>query len=393
MKKSSNLYTMNKSKIHLLFLLFLLLFSACEKDELLPADETPVSRFRSVLVYLGVDNNFHAEAQQKIEQLRTNWHKDTDGNLLVYADAGSNPVLIHIYHSELRGNVADTIAIYPATENSANPAALTRTLERMQSDFPANSYGMVVLSHATGWAPAEMSLPTLGLRSIVLDRGTDEPNNYMELPDFANAIPYKLDFVVFDACFMASVEVAYELKEKTDYIVASPAEVLAPGFVHSTMMSHLFRPQPDLTAVAREFYEYYNQQSSSYRSATVSVIKTSALEALADFTKDVFASSGTGEEWVNTVQTFGYKNQKIYFDLGDYLQKLSPERYDELQTIFDHCVLYKAHTPSYYSDGTHVLQTIDAFSGLSVYIPQTAYPAANEYYERLKWTRHTTPIH
>ena len=377
---------LNKHRIYLFFS-FLFLFSACEKDELLPTDEIPVSRFRSVLVYLGVDNNFHAEAQQKIEQLRTNWHKDTDGNLLVYADAGGSPVLLHIYHSELRGNVADTLAIYPATENSANPEILTRTLERMQADFPATSYGMVVLSHGTGWIPAEMSLPTLGLRSIVLDRSTNEPNNYMGLPDFADAIPYKLDFIVFDACFMASVEVAYELKDKTDYVVASPTEVLAPGFVYSSMMPHLFRSQPDLTAVAREFYEYYNQQSGSFRSATVSVIKTAALETLTDFTKEVIAASGKGEELANTVQTFGYKNQKIYFDLGDYLQKLSPERYDELQTIFDHCVIYKVHTPSYYSDGTSALQMINAFSGLSVYIPQAAYPAANEYYERLKWTK------
>ena len=354
---------------------------------MLPADEIPVSRFRSVLVYLGVDNNFHAEAQQKIEQLRSGWHKDTDGNLLVYADAGSNPVLIHIYHSELRGNVVDTLAVYPETENSANPETLTRTLERMQSDFPANSYGLVVLSHGTGWVLAEMSLPTLGLRSIILDKSTNELDNYMELPDFADAIPYKLDFIVFDACFMASVEVAYELKDKTDYVVASPTEVLAPGFVYSSMMPHLFRSQPDLTAVAREFYEYYNSQSGSFRSATVSVIKTAALEALADFTKEMLATSGKGEELTNTVQTFGYKNQKIYSDLGDYLQKLSPERHDELQTIFDQSVIYKAHTPSYYSDGTHTLQTIDAFSGLSVYIPQAAYPAANEYYEHLKWTQ------
>ena len=377
---------LNKLKIHILSLLFLFLFSACESDEPY-TDEIPVSRFRSVLVYLGVDNNFHAEAQQKIEQLRSNWHKNTDGNLLVYADAGSNPVLIHIYHSELKGNVADTLTIYPATENSANPETLTRTLKRMQSDFPANSYGLVVLSHGTGWVPAEMSLPTLGLRSIVLDRGTDEPNNYMELPDFADAIPYKLDFIVFDACFMASVEVAYELKDKTDYIAASPTEVLAPGFVYSTMMQHLFRPQADLTAVAREFYEYYNQQSGSFRSATVSVIKMAALETLIDFTKEVIAASGKGEELANTVQTFGYKNQKIYFDLGDYLQKLSLERNDELQTILDQSVIYKAHTPSYYSDGTHALQTIDAFSGLSVYIPQATYPAANECYEHLKWTQ------
>ena len=94
-------------------------------------------------------------------------------------------------------------------------------LNRMQSDFPAASYGMVALWHATGWVPAEMSLPALALRSAILDSGTDEPYNYMELPDFADAIPFKLDFIVFDACFMGSVEVAYELKDKAAYPVAN----------------------------------------------------------------------------------------------------------------------------------------------------------------------------
>jgi hypothetical protein len=69
----------------------------------------------------------------------------------------------------------------------------------------------------------------------------------MELADFANAIPYKLDFIIFDACFMGSVEVCYELKDKAEYIVASPTEILSPGFVYSSMMQHLFKPKADRT--------------------------------------------------------------------------------------------------------------------------------------------------
>lgn len=349
-------------------------------------DEPSASTFRSVLVYLGTDNNFRSEAQQKIEQLRANWNRDTDGNLLVYADAGGSPVLVHIYHSKLRGNVADTIAAYPAGENSASPETLTRVLNTLQADFPATSYGLVALSHATGWLPAEMSEPPR-LKSLIQDKSTDDAYNYMELSDFAEAIPYKLDFIVFDACFMGSVEVAYELKGKTDYLVASPAEVLSPGFAYPSMTGHLFRPQPGLAAVARDFYEYYDAQSGLLRSATVSVVKTAGLEALAVFTKEIIASAGTGEELVNSIQSFGYGTQKIYFDFGDYVQKLSPERYDEFQTIFDQSVNYKACTPSHYSAGTGTLQVIHAFSGLSVYVPQAAYPSANGHYDKLKWAK------
>jgi len=374
-----------KYSILLLISILYVILQGCGKEELSP-DESPVSARRTVLVYLGTDNNFRAEAAQKIEQLTNNWNKAIDGNLLVYADAGEKPVLIHIYHSGRRGFVADTIEIY-AAENSAKPATLARALHTAKAYRPAASYGLVVLSHGTGWLPAEMSNPTIRLKSVIQDTGTNETGNYMELADFADAIPYKLDFIVFDACFMGSVEVCYELKDKADYIVASPAEVLSPGFVYPTMMQHLFAPVPDLTAVAREFYEYYNSQTGVFCSATVSVVKTAGLEALATVVKDMTRQNILPDDLGN-IQTYGYGSQKIFFDLGDYLQKLSPENHNIIQAAFDQCVSWKACTPSYYSAAKGI-QPIHAFSGLSVYIPQTAYPEANEAYGKLKWAKQT----
>lgn len=372
-----------QKRLFLMLLVPALLFSACEKDEPLPDDTVPASTRRTVLVYLGTDNSFCAEARQKIETLKQNWNAAIDGNLLVYADTPDKPVLVHIYHTEWRGNVADTINSYPA-ENSASPATLTRVLNRVKEYRPANSYGLVVLSHATGWLPAEMSDPKPVLKSIILDKGTNENANYMELTDFANAIPYKLDFIIFDACFMGSVEVCYELKDKADYIVASPAEVLTPGFVYSTIMPHLFQPQADLTAVAREFYEYYNNQSGLHRSATVSVVRTADLEALASITKNI-VNQNTSLGNMDEIQTYGYGNQLIYFDFGDYIRHLAPEAYPDFQTAFEKCITYKACTDSYYSSGTGTLQVIREFSGLSAYIPQEGYPEANSFYGKLKW--------
>ncbi|MDR1121573.1 MAG: hypothetical protein LBM08_11730, partial [Dysgonamonadaceae bacterium] len=271
-------------------------------------------------------------------------------------------------------------------ENSASPATLTRVLNTVREYRPAASYGLVVLSHATGWLPAEMSEPAPMLKSVILDKGADEAGNYMELADFAAAIPYKLDFIVFDACFMGSVEVACELEEKTDYLLASPAEVISPGFVYSTMMHRLFQPEADLASVVGDFYEYYDRQSGLYRSATVSVVKTSELENVAAIFRSICAQSSPLED-LGDIQTFGYGSQKIYFDLGDYIQKRSPERYAEFQSALNRCVLYKASTDSYYSAGTGTLQVIKHFSGLSVYIPQPQYPDANAAYQRLRWEK------
>ncbi|MDR1171942.1 MAG: hypothetical protein LBL24_05775 [Bacteroidales bacterium] len=361
-------------------------FFACKRDD--PPDYSPpASNRRTVLVYLGTDNNFRAEAAQKTGQLKNGWNRDIDGNLLVYADAGDHPSLIHIYTHPQKGNMSDTVEIYPP-ENSAGAVTLTRVLNRVREYRPAASYGLVVLSHATGWLPATMSNPSPQLRSVILDNGTAETGNYMELADFAAAIPYKMDFIIFDACFMGSVEVCYELKEKTDYIVASPAEVVSPGFVYSTMPERLFTyPQADLQGVAQDFYDCFNAQSGLFRSATVSVVRTAGLDAVAGIFKEVAGQASNEKDIsLNDIQTFGYGQQKIYFDLGDYAKHLSPDSYSEFTAELDGCIVYKAHTDSYYTAGAATLLPIRSFSGLSVYIPQNAYPEANAKYRELKWT-------
>lgn len=72
------------------FLLF-----ACGEDSKGGGDSEGEEIIRTVVVYLGVDNNFTQEAQEKIETLRRNWNAGYRGNLLVYADNG-NAVLVRI---------------------------------------------------------------------------------------------------------------------------------------------------------------------------------------------------------------------------------------------------------------------------------------------------------
>jgi len=80
-------------------ILLLLLSGCCKEPFVVPppiVDPPPISTQRTVLVYLGVDNNFRGEAAEKIDTLKRNWNKNIDGNLLVYADSGTKPVLVHI---------------------------------------------------------------------------------------------------------------------------------------------------------------------------------------------------------------------------------------------------------------------------------------------------------
>ncbi len=75
------------------------------------------------------------------------------------------------------------------------------------------------------------------------------------------------------------IEVAYEFKDKCDFIVASPAEILATGFPYDRVIEPLFDNNADLEEVCKRYYDYYNSQSGVYKSGTIALYNTSKLDA------------------------------------------------------------------------------------------------------------------
>ncbi|MCX4290244.1 MAG: clostripain-related cysteine peptidase [Odoribacter sp.] len=353
--------------------IFLLDLVACHKDDSVEKEGAG----RTIIVYLGVDNNFSGEGAEKIKALTEGWRGNYHGNLLVYADGGA-AVLVRIHENGSGEMFADTLREYGA-ENSADPAVLKRVLSEVKEQFPADSYGMIVLSHGSGWLPKGQLVSPV---SIIQDR-----YNEMEFPDFVDAIPMMLDFIVFDACFMGTIEVAYELKEKAKYVVASPAEVLSPGFVYKSMIGHLMTSEPRLTAVAKEFYDYFNGMGGFWKSATVSVVKTDELERVAEFLAGV--GDVTDSERVNLreVQQYGYGPHSLFWDMGDYVSRWAPEHGEEFVELLNRAILYKAATPGYYSSGNMRYNNIHTYSGLAMYVPQADYPLLNREFRRLKWAK------
>ena len=90
---------------------------------------------------------------------------------------------------------------------------LKRVINDVTRLYPAKSYGLIVFSHGSGWLPPHTLVN--GSRSIIIDN-----DNEMEITDFAMALPDHLfEFIIFEACNMAGIEVAYELRNKAAYIM------------------------------------------------------------------------------------------------------------------------------------------------------------------------------
>lgn len=340
--------------------IFSMLGSSCVSD-----DDTPVAVEHVLLVYLAGDNNLSNEAGEKLSAIAKGFDGASCRRVLIYVDSqDETPSLI-----ELSGSKQNIIEHYD-TENSADAQVFRRVIAKAKSLYPEARFNLLIFSHASGWLPEGTYASP---RSILMD-GNDE----MELSDFAAAIPdHSFESIVFEACHMAGIEVFFELKDKAQYIAASSAEIVSPGFtpLYSTaIINELVKGNTETFLKAA--FEHFDW-------GTLSLINTSALEDLASFVKS--NCDFDKEIQINDIQYFDRGNRKLFCDFEDYYSRLlaTEEQKEELNNLISNCVIWKAATPTF-MEGYNGF-AIHQHSGLTGYIPQERYPFQNEAYKRLNW--------
>lgn len=367
------------------FVLIILSFSLVSCLEETPDEQTQLAD-RTVLFYLAGDNSLAEESNDKLAALTEAWNVEGENNhLLVYHDGGESaaPRLLEIVHGEQGGGGQVRVLEEYEQENSASVEVFVRVLNSMVNLFPGSDYGLVVFSHGSGWLPEGTYANS---RSVVMD-GIKE----LDVKEFAKSIPNgRFRFVLFESCLMASVEVAYELMGKTDYILASSAEVLSPGFtpLYGQMLPLLFNKTPLLEKCAKLYFDYYSTQQGSNRSATVSLIKTSELAPL----KKLIASAETHVEhweWVERkdIQAFDRKEIHLFYDLAGYIANVGTEKEAAaVDSVLKKAVVYKEATKTFLGgrEGTERGFDILTHCGLTIYIPVAKYEYMNNQRKLLK---------
>jgi hypothetical protein len=335
----------------------------------------------------------------------------------------SSPVLTHVY-SKGEEIIHDTLKVYSDTTVAARKSMVNEVLTLAKERFPSKSYGVLFSSHGTGWAPQGYCYsPPDKNNSTIFGLNTSQyegPAKYHEsrpllksigahyngsasrsieinIPDLADAIPMHLDYILFDACFMGGVEVAYELKDKCDKICFSQTEVLSGGMDYKNLLSVLFDENgTDITTCAENYFDMYKDQKASYmRSATVSVVDCRKLEPLAEIVAKHASAIKTLANSNARASVQGYFQPRysryhgIFYDLEDIIKKsgASEDEMRELTDALNACILCKFATKSFLDEFN-----INTHCGLSMYLPDSDREILNEYYTSLKWEKTTRLI-
>lgn len=401
-----------------------------------PSEE---KRHTFIVLSLG-HNNLSGALQEDMDELKDGYIPGkgrNDNVLLIFSHrtprSGSwsgprSPVLERVYRDRSGKTVSDTLKVWEPGTVSASAETVRSALEYIRDEFPSASYGMLVSSHGTGYLPAGfysnpnsyvfreagrdasgrmrrqrhgvpyVEIPLHEGEPMVKSIGQDVQDGVsyeMELAAFADAIPMKMSYILMDMCFMGGIETAYELRGKCDMLGVSQTEVLANGFVYTSIGQHLLKTRtPNPQGICEDYFNSYNIQTGVYRSATISLIDCNMLDPLAEICAFLFDKYRTRLKTMDAgkVQRYYRYDYHWFYDLESIVEGLgaTEDEMADFREALEKCIIYRNATPSFMTGSSGF--DINVFSGFSMYLPSNGHRELDKYYRTLDWNKATALV-
>jgi len=230
------------------------------------------------LVYLAADNNLDAAGQFSMDLIKKGMESDKDDNInfiVLYDHFGAGAELLRV--------TQDGVVQLPEPDeldmdepDTGDPETLHQFLSWGVNAYPAEHYVVVIWDHGGGWkyiikdGTSGTRMPVVGLADA--------------MKSVTEELGIKFDITLFDACLMALVEVAYQLKPVTDYVVASEHALPLNSFPYDLILQRLIDDTSVPTwnyakGMIDDYYTFY-EKSSAKSHLSVCAIDESKLDTL-----------------------------------------------------------------------------------------------------------------
>jgi len=403
----------------LFWVVFLSFLASCKDDGPKPKEQAPLT----VMAYMVADaSNIEDDIWGNIAAMYDGLSlMKNEATLLVYWDgSGSygdweNPVVLR-YTTDGYGNVngqqalpqdatveevvalAEVVKEYPS-QLSVDKNVMTQVLNDMISYSPTSRFGLIAASHGSAWTNSIFMSRSL-TRSFGQDgKGTDNTMLIKDMADAMKATGTKFDFLLFDACFMGTVEVCYDFRDVANYQIISVMEVPAYGFPYEVSLDYLYEGTVDgYKKICQAYIDFYKQRYEKGNQAwgTIALIDSKEMEELAASVKNVFLDENMKKTQIDQhfngseIEEYGRDGgREIAYDMkGIMMQMEEPllwnaNKLDAFNTQLEKTVLYKgclenANPPRYSVKANQ-------FCGLGMYFPQYYKEEWNEFFKTIDW--------
>ncbi len=290
----------------------------------------------TVLVYMDGDNNLSPFSSLDIEEMIKTGSGDNMNIVVLWdndpsQDSGASSR--HGYYYIEKGGVVllkDTGEV-----NMGSAATAKKFIDYAIKNFSAEHYMWVYWNH--GGAVDRRS------RGISWD-DTNGGDHLTETEQkgiadyFVKKAGKKIDILGFDACLMATAEIAYQYKNTADYLVASEETIPGKGWDYNFLSKIKTTPSISPVNLAKQVLAYYKKfytPTGDGGSATLSVMDLAhagdLARAIDDFSLAAMKSGVSGAEFKKISQglpmfgAYSSGTKKYYFtrDLYEYFEKAS----------------------------------------------------------------------
>ena len=260
----------------------------------------------------------------------------------------------------------------------ASAEGIADILNEVKTKASALNYALIVGAHGCGWTYASdwSKYPDYARPSVTRPRDNNfsgiqfgpDPNapltrffgsvslaeNAMEISTLAEGIResgLKMQYILFDACYMSNIETAYELKDVTNYMIASGSEIMAAGLPYRSMWSYLNSSTPNYSGIVSTSVNFYKNNSSA-PFCNLAAIDCRQVEKLAGVMKDINAENQLQASVnLDSIQHLDGFRPNLFYDLETYVDSLHPSGYllDQFKSQLKLTIKASNHTDEAYT--------------------------------------------
>ena len=383
-------------KLFFLLFVFAFLFAGCdewgkglgedftEESVVLP-DIKPFQKgdtvSRTLLVYLVAENSISNDLTADFNEIKAAaYNLPDDVRLFVYFDNSDATLLpaLYQYHPYDDGLFENVVYTFEEDVCSSDIAVMGQVLDRIFVDYPTEAFDLVMGSHADGWI--RYNQKPVQSRTIGIDNGQNSYYNNItttieieELAALLERLPVKIDRLMFDACLMQGVEVAYALRNSANWIIASPAEIPAYGAPYDKVVPLFFNQDSDVEDI---MYEYKKSYDNEYYGVVLSAICTSYMQELADSTRacvEKYFNIDSSNKYTGSI-AYVPDRTPAYYDINSVMKRvLDTADYECWKSVFDKAVPYMmvSNSKKVWSAIAYSIVSVgDDIGAVSAYFPQ-----------------------
>ena len=260
----------------------------------------------------------------------------------------------------------------------ASAEGIADIMNEVKTQASALNYALIVGVHGCGWTYASdwSRYPYYARPSVTRPSDNNfsgiqfgpDPNapltrffgsvslaeNAMEISTLAEGIResgLKMQYILFDACYMSNIETAYELKDVTNYMIASGSEIMAAGLPYRSMWSYLNSSTPNYSGIVSTSVNFYKNNSSA-PFCNLAAIDCRQVEKLAGVMKDINAENQLlASVSLDSIQHLDGFRPNLFYDLETYVDSLHPSGYllDQFKNQLKLTIKASDHTDEAYT--------------------------------------------